>query len=84
MVALGTGCMARARVTLEIIGLGCGGGGALTVERALAHISGVVYAYTNPAMETAYVEYETTLVEPEKLVAAVEQLGFRAGVPVPR
>ena len=76
--------MARARVILEIIGFGCGGGGALTVERALAHIPGVVYAYTNPAMETAYVEYETTLVEPEKLVAAVEQLGFRAGVPVPR
>jgi copper chaperone CopZ len=76
--------MARARVTLEIIGFGCGGGGALTVERALARVPGVIYAYTNPAMETAYVEYETSLVEPEKLVDAVESVGFRAGVPVVR
>jgi hypothetical protein len=77
-------CMARTRVTLEIFGLGCGGGGSLTVERALARVPGVVYAYANPAMETAYVEYEATLVEPEKLVDAVRQVGFRAGVPVAR
>ena len=76
--------MARAHVTLEIIGFSCGGGGALTVERALAHVPGVVRAYVNPATETAYVLYETTQVEPETLVGVVERAGFRAGVPVLR
>ena len=76
--------MARAHVTLEIIGLGCGGDGALTVERALAHVPGVIRAYVNPATETAYVVYETTQLEPEALVAAVERVGFRSGVPVLR
>ena len=76
--------MARAHVTLEIFGFGCGGGGSLTVERALAHVPGVVHAYVNPATETAYVEYETTLVEPDSLVDAVERVGFRSGIPVLR
>jgi copper chaperone CopZ len=76
--------MARAHVTLEIIGFGCGGGGSLTVERALARVAGVVHAYVNPATETAYVEYETTLVEPDALVDAVERVGFRSGIPVLR
>ncbi len=76
--------MARARVTLEIIGLSCGGGGALTVERALARVPGVVRAYVNPATETAYVSYETTQVEPETLVAAIERVGFRSGIPILR
>jgi copper chaperone CopZ len=76
--------MAHAHVTLEIIGFGCGGGGALTVERALARVPGVVHAYVNPATETAYVVYVRTQVEPETLVAAVEQVGFHSGVPVLR
>ena len=76
--------MPRARVTLEIFGLGCGGGGALTVERQLTRVPGVVRAYVNPATETAYVEYEVAQVEPDQFVAAVERVGFRAGVPVLR
>jgi copper chaperone CopZ len=71
-------------VTLEIIGFGCGGGGALTVERALARIPGVIHAYVNPTTETAYVEYDTSLVDPEILAEIVEQVGFRAGVPILR
>jgi len=76
--------VARTRVTLEIIGFGCGGGGALTVERALARIPGVIHAYVNPTTETAYVEYDTSLVDPEILAEIVEQVGFRAGVPILR
>jgi hypothetical protein len=68
--------MARAHVTLEIIGFACGGGGLLTVERALARGPGVVHAYVNPATETA--------VQPDALVDAVEPVGFRTGIPVLR
>jgi copper chaperone CopZ len=76
--------LAHAHVTLEIFGLGCGGGGALTVDRQLARIPGVVRAYVNPATETAYIEYDTTQVDPKELAAAVERVGFHAGTPVLR
>ena len=56
--------MQKERVTLEIYGLGCGGGGALAVERALIRIHGVAHAYANPATETAYVQYDPALVQP--------------------
>ena len=72
------------RVTLEIYGLGCGGGGTLAVERALARVKGVVHAYANPATETAYVQYDPTLVQPANLVCAIEAAGFRAGEPMRR
>jgi P-type Cu+ transporter len=76
--------MPTQRATLEIIGLGCGGGGALSVERALARLPGVVRAYVNPATETAYVEYDPSTAGAPELVAAVERAGFRALQPVPR
>jgi copper chaperone CopZ len=67
------------RVTLSIYGLGCGGGGALTVERCLARIPGVLRAYVNPLTEMAYVEYDPSLVGPGQLSDAIERTGFRAG-----
>ena len=73
--------MNRARVTVPIFGLGCGGGGALTVERALAKVPGVVRAYVNPATETAYVEYDPAQSCPSAIAEAVERVGFRAGTP---
>jgi len=73
--------MKTQRITLPIYNLSCGGGGALTVERALARTTGVIHAYVNPATEMAYVEYDPTQIDPEFLVAAVERAGFRAGVP---
>jgi Cu+-exporting ATPase len=76
--------MAHAHVTLEIFGFGCGGGGALTVERELAHLNGVARVYVNPATETAYIEYDPTQANPDEFVAAVKRVGFRAGVPVLR
>ena len=76
--------MATQRATLEIIGLGCGGGGALSVERALARLAGVRRAYVNPATETAYVEYDPAVAREGDLVAAVARSGFRALEPVPR
>jgi Cu+-exporting ATPase len=69
---------------MEILGFGCGGGGSLSVERALARLAGVRRAYVNPAIETAYVEYDPAMVGETELVAAVERAGFRALQPVPR
>lgn len=73
--------MKKQRITLPIDGLGCGGGGVLIVERALARASGVVYVYVNPATEMAYIEYDPALSDPDRLVKVVEYAGFRAGVP---
>lgn len=76
--------MKTQRVTVFIYELGCGGGGALIVERALAKVPGVVQVYVNPATETAYVEYDPAVTGVEGLIAAVENVGFRAGEPIAR
>lgn len=70
--------MSTRRVTLAIGGLGCGGGGALTVERALERLPGVRRVYVNPATEMAYVEFDPDRVDPTALAAAVGAVGFRA------
>ena len=68
--------MKNERVTLPIYNLGCGGGGALTVERTLTKTPGVARAYVNPATEMAYVEYDQALAQPGDLVAAIARAGF--------
>lgn len=72
------------RLTIAIYGLGCGGGGALTVERALAKLPGVVRVHINPATEMAYVEYDSARLRWEQVAAAIEAVGFRAGEPTVR
>jgi copper chaperone CopZ len=73
--------MNRTRIMLPIEGLGCLGGGALLVERALAHVPGVLRVYVNPATEMAYVQYETDRCSAKELRAAIRQAGFDTGVP---
>lgn len=73
--------MKTERMTLSITNLSCGGGGALTVERRLLHTAGVVHASVNPATEMAYIEYDPERTDPQRLVEAVNQTGFRAGTP---
>ena len=51
------------------------------IERALARTPGVVYVYANPATEMAYIEFDPALVDADRLVKVVEQVGFRAGEP---
>lgn len=67
------------RVTLPIYGLGCGGGGALAVERTLSKTTGVRRAYVNPLTEMAYIEYDPALTDLEQLGAAVAGAGFGVG-----
>ena len=73
----------RARVTLPILGLTCGGGGALSVERSLLRVPGVIWAYVNPATEMAYVEYDPEQTNQEALREAVEWSGYRTVLPEP-
>ena len=72
------------RLTFEFNGLTCGGGGALTVERALAHLPGIIRAYVNPLTEMAYVEIDPNVASEEQLIATVTELGLRPGLPVAR
>lgn len=72
------------RITLPVEGLGCGGGGALQIERAIAHMRGIRRAYVNPATVMAYLEYEPEGFDLKRVFTVVEQLGFRLGSPTQR
>lgn len=69
------------RLTLPIEGLGCGGGGALTLERALAKLPGVARVYVNPATEMAYVEIDGARCSRGDITRVIECLGFRVEPP---
>lgn len=71
--------MKTERATLPIDDLGCGGGGTLTIERALAKLPGVIRASVNPLTEMAYVEYDPTRVSRDEFRRAIERAGFRVG-----
>jgi cation transport ATPase len=70
--------MTTQRITLPIYNLGCGGGGTLTVERALTKAPGVARVYVNPLTEMAYVEYDPTLSSPDRLTTVIAEMGYGA------
>jgi copper chaperone CopZ len=72
------------RVTVPIFGLGCGGSGADTAERALERTPGVRHAYVNPATEMAYVEFDACACSAEALKDAIRSAGLRPGHPSQR
>ncbi len=76
--------MATERITIPIYGLGSGGGGSSTIERALAKEIGITRATVNPATEMAYVEYDPAVTHGEQIVAVVRRVGFDTGVPTRR
>lgn len=67
----------RRRTIIAIHGFGCGGGGAVSLERALGRVDGVTRVYVNPATEMAYVEHCPFECRVEDLLAAVKQAGFQ-------
>ncbi|GCE03421.1 hypothetical protein KDAU_07500 [Dictyobacter aurantiacus] len=71
--------MKTQHITIPIEDLRCGG--SLQVERALAHLPGIIYAYVNPTIEMAYIEYDPNQVNQEQCTHTIEQAGFRAGPP---
>lgn len=73
----GEGTRRTEHITIAITGFGCGGGGSLVAERAIARVPGVARVYVNPATEMAYVEYDPQVTKTEQLTAAVEQTGLR-------
>ena len=73
--------MRRFRLALPIIGLACGGGGAMTVERVLRRLPGVYWVYVNPATEMAYVEYAPDQVNLVEIGRGIESAGFHAVLP---
>lgn len=66
-------------IRIPIYGLGCGGGGAATIERELGREPGVLEVYVNPATEAAYIDYAPALTNPARLAHIIEQAGYRAG-----
>lgn len=71
--------MITERTTVPIEDLGCGGGGTLTIERALGKLPGVRRVAVNPLTEMAYVEYDPERVTREEFRRAIERAGFRVG-----
>jgi copper chaperone CopZ len=71
------------KLTLPVLGLGCGGGGADTIEKVVARVPGVTAVYVNRASETAYIDFDPKQCGPDDLSAAVESAGFRVVSPPP-
>ncbi len=71
------------RVAIGISGLGYGGSGACSVERALGGTLGVLKAYVNPATEMAYLEYDPSTISPEEMAGVVRAAGFGVESPIP-
>jgi P-type Cu+ transporter len=76
--------LARARTSLPVIGLGCQGGGALGLEKALGKLPGVQRVYVNSATEMAYVEYEPETTGLEEIMAAIRSEGYGTAPPSAR
>ena len=66
-------------IRIPIYGLGCGGSGTVTIERALASTPGVLRAYVNPATEMAYIDYDSAQTDATGLARVLEQTGYRSG-----
>ena len=65
-----------AHTTLPLTGLGCGGGGARTVEQELARVPGVARVYVNPLTEMAYVEYDAARCSAAELAVTLRRAGY--------
>ena len=62
-------------MAIPLYNLGCGGGRASLVERALVKERGVLEAYANPAAEAIYIQYDPVQTNRVNLVKVLEHLG---------
>ena len=71
---------ARARVALRVEGMTCASC-SLVVRTALERLDGVKGAKVSVPEKRAIVEYEPAMVTPQRMVDAVNNLGYRACLP---
>lgn len=69
-------------VTVPIEGMSCGACAA-RVKKTLKAIDGVREVHVNLEQRNASIEYEQGKVAPERLTAAINGLGYKAGTPAP-
>ncbi len=62
-------------ITIPIKGMHCASC-AITIEKDLAHVPGVMKAHANLAMERATVEYDEATVTVEKLAQTIKETGY--------
>jgi copper ion binding protein len=67
-------------VTLHVEGMSCASCKA-AVKTAIARLPGVTDAKVDLEKKSATVEYDASKVSPQKMVDAVNQLGFEASLP---
>lgn len=70
---------ALTRATIEISGMSCAGC-AVNVEQALKRLPGVRFVEASYEKGQAVVEYDPAKVSPEQLKAAIDEIGYKAGV----
>lgn len=66
--------------SIPILGLSCGGGGALSLEHVLERMDRVETVYVNPATETAYVTLDPDRILVRDVVRAIKKCGYDVGV----
>ncbi len=67
--------MAQQHITLPVTGMTCASCSS-RVERGLQKVAGVANAHVNLATEQATIAYDPQQIQPQQLVAAVEQSGY--------
>jgi Cu+-exporting ATPase len=69
--------MATKTLNLPVGGMTCGNC-ARGVQQTLTRLPGVVWAAVDHVKACAQVEYDPQLVQPERLAAAIRELGYQA------
>ncbi|MDP9169527.1 MAG: heavy-metal-associated domain-containing protein [Acidobacteriota bacterium] len=67
----------KAKVQLHVEGMTCQGC-VKSIETKLSGIDGVSYAHVNLGQGTASVEFDDVRTDANKLLAALQQMGFQA------
>lgn len=63
------------KLTVDIHGLGCGGGGLFQLERQIKKLKGVAKVYVNPATLEAYVDVSDNF-NVDEMLNLIEKNGF--------